>query len=163
MYSTEEIKQVLWNVFNTEAENIELTDENNGNYKFNVFPEDDATIESLIEISEDLYSSGLFTMHVADGILKIEYLNPYVLERKEFSFLYEHVNPTIKFEDTQVTALKKQFGNLNFKYAANPFYKSVMNQLENKKQLSKKQYDELTFLLQNGKTRYEAGMLSTKY
>lgn len=162
MYTSEEIKTILWNTFNLTVEAIELIDENNGCYKFNVYPEETSSLNDITAIAEDLYDSGLFDITLKNDYLEIEYLNPYVLEKKQFSLIYESINSWISFDDNQVNSLKKKFNTVNIKYHNNTFYTSIMKQLEDKKKLSKKQFDELKYLLDNGITRYEAGVLSTK-
>jgi len=161
-YTKEEIKNVLWDTFNIEAEAIELTDENNGNWLFKVYPTEDTELGVLSNMAQELYDSYLFEVTMRGDHLDIEYLNPYVLERKQFHLLYEALNKWISFDDKQIASLKKKFASLNVKYANNPFYKSVMAGLEDKKKLSMKQWEELSYLLANGKTKYEAGILSTK-
>lgn len=162
MYTKEQIKEVLWNTFNSEAEAIELTDENNGNWLFRVYPHDNIELGKLSEMAVELYDSALFDVTMHDDCLEIEYNNPYVLERKQFHLLYETFNKWISFDDKQVASLKKKFASLNVKYASNAFFKSIMSSLEAKKKLSMKQWEELNYLLANGRTRYEAGILSTK-
>jgi len=161
-YSVEEIKTILWNTFNLEADAIELTDENNGQYKFNVFPTDDVKLETLSVMAEDLYDSDMFDVTMYRDHLEIQFLNPFVLERKSFSLIRENITQWISFDDKQVASLKKRFNMLNVKYHSNPFFKSIMKQLEENKKLSKKQFDELKYLIDRGRTRYEDGILTTK-
>ena len=161
-YSVEDIKTVLWNTFNLEADAIELTDENNGCYKFNVFPTDDTSLDTLATMAEDLYDSQLFDIITRRDHIEVEYLNPFVLERKAFTLLREAITQWISFDDAQVKNLKKRFDMVHIKYHANPFYMSVMKQLTDKKKLSKKQWEELKYLIENGRTKYEAGILTTK-
>lgn len=161
-YSVEDIKTVLWNTFNLEADAIELTDENNGCYKFNVFPTDDTTLDTLANMAEDLYDSELFDITTHRDYIEVEYLNPFVLERKAFKILREAITQWISFDDAQVKNLKKRFDMVHIKYHGNPFYISVMKQLTDKKKLSKKQWEELKYLIENGRTKYEAGILTTK-
>lgn len=161
-YTVEDIKTVLWNTFNLDAEAIELTDENNGQYKFNVFPTDDISLETLSSMAEDLYDSDLFDVTMYRDHLEIIFLNPYMMAKESFTLLRENINTWISFDDKQVASLKKRFNMLNVKYHSNQFFKSIMKQLEEKKKLSKKQFDELKYLIDRGRTRYEDGILSTK-
>lgn len=67
-----------------------------------------------------------------------------------------------EFDDTQIARLKKLWSFQHVKYHNNNFFASIMKQLEDKKKLTQKQFDELEFLLQNGRSKYEAGVLTTK-
>lgn len=162
MFTKDEITEVLWSTFNTEAEAIELTDENNGNWLFRIYPHNDIELGKLSEMAQELYDSYLFEVTMHKDHLEIEYLNPYVLEHKQFNIIREAINKWISFDDKQVESIKKKFIGLNVKYANNPFFKSIISALESKKKLSQKQWDELEYLLVNGKTKYEAGILTTK-
>lgn len=161
-YTPEEIKTVLWNVFNLEADAIEFTDDNGGQYMFNVFPTPDTKLGALSDMAQELFDSDLFDVTMKGDHLEIEYLNPYVMERKSFTMLREAITQWISFDDTQVKNMEKRFNTVHIKYHNNPFYASVVKQLKDKKKLSKKQFDEFKYLIDNGQTRYEAGVLSTK-
>lgn len=67
------------------------------------------------------------------------------------------------FTDSQITYYEKAWNYLHEKYRNNPFFSSLWNQLKTKKSLSNKQWIELEFLLKNGKSRYEAGVLPPNY
>lgn len=67
-----------------------------------------------------------------------------------------------QFDDTQIARLKKLWNMQHIKYHNDNFFSKIMKQLEDKKKLSEKQFDELNFLLINGRSKYEAGVLSTK-
>lgn len=67
-----------------------------------------------------------------------------------------------QFDDTQIARLKKLWNMQHIKYHNDNFFSKIMKQLETKKKLSQKQFDELEYLLQNGRSKYEAGVLSTK-
>ena len=162
MYTPEDIKNVLQNTFADCAERIELAGDNEGNYRYYVYPGPDVTLGELSSKAQELYDSDLFDVTMLRDKLEVEYLNPFVLERKQFAIVYESAGKWITFDDKQVANLKNHFSRLNVKYHSNTFFKSIMEQLETKKKLSKKQFDELLFLIKNGKTKYEAGVLSKK-
>jgi len=67
-----------------------------------------------------------------------------------------------QFDDTQIARLKKLWNMQHIKYHNDNFFSKIMKQLEDKKKLSEKQFDELNFLLTNGRSKYEAGVLTTK-
>lgn len=161
-YTQEEIRTVLWNVFNLEADAIEFIDDNGGQYIFKVFPTEDTKLGTLSDMAQDLFDSDLFDVTMKGDHLEIEFLNPYVMSRESFTMVRENIAQWISFDDTQVKNMEKRFNMVHIKYHNNPFYISVMKQLKEKKKLSKKQFDELKHLIETGQTRYEAGVLTTK-
>jgi hypothetical protein len=80
-------------------------------------------------------------------------------------YLYEQFqNKSRKyFSDSEIKYYTNFWNNLHENYRNNKFFSSVWNQLISKKSLSQKQWVELEFLLKNGKSRYEAGVLPPKY
>ena len=79
--------------------------------------------------------------------------------------IYEEFNNLSEgkvFDDSQINYYQNIWGSLNIKYTNNPFYKSLFIKLKNKSPLSTKQWNELEFLLKNGKSRYESGDLGPK-
>ena len=161
-YTSKEIEEVLWNTFNLEAEAIEFTDDNNGNYKFNVFPVDDIKLGTLSDMAEELYETDLFDVTMREDHLEIEFLNPFVLERKQFRLMREALLNVVEFDDNKIKYYTKLYNTLQLTVQNNPFVKSVWNRFITKKKLSKKQWDELEYILKNGKTKYAAGILTTK-
>ncbi len=166
VYTPEQIKNILWNVFELTVENIEFVNENDGNYIFHVYLEDDTMTSEYWNKLEELNDSDLFDIENKGNYFKIMYLNPYVLEFYQFKRIYEMVNENtgswISFDDKQVKSLVDNFNRQNVKYHSNNFFKSIISQLQTKKKLSKIQFDNLNFLLKNGKTKYEAGLISNR-
>lgn len=74
----------------------------------------------------------------------------------------ESLNDVISFNDGQIKYIIQMFDNLHSKYRNNKFYKSLYNKAIKTKQLSQKQYDNLFYLLKNGKSMYEDNKLTTK-
>lgn len=72
------------------------------------------------------------------------------------------VNESIEFTDGRIKSMLTLFDQQNIKYHNNKFFKSIINTLKNKRSLTKKQYDQLDYLLKNGRTMYEDGILTTK-
>jgi arginyl-tRNA synthetase len=68
----------------------------------------------------------------------------------------------VEFTQDRVKSLNIAFDTLPSKYQNNKFFKSIISQLNKNNKLSKKQYDQLNFLLKHGQTMYEAGILITK-
>ena len=161
-YKVEDIKTVLWNTFKDTVSKIELNDENNGKYIFHVYPEETSTLNQISNISTELYDTELFDVTTERDHLVIEFENPFVLEHKQFKFINESMNQWISFDDKQIASLNKRFQGLNVKYHQNPFFKSIIKQLNDNKKLSKKQFNELKYLIEYGQTRYEANLLTTK-
>lgn len=79
--------------------------------------------------------------------------------------IYENfVNQDKKyFTDEEIKYYTKLWGFLNIKYANNQFFSKLFNQMTLKKYLSNKQWTELEYLLKNGKSRYESGILPKNY
>lgn len=67
------------------------------------------------------------------------------------------------FTDAEIKYFTTLWGWLHFKYTTNPFFSKLWNQVITKKYLSKNQWIELEYLLKNGKSRYEAGLLPPNY
>jgi hypothetical protein len=75
--------------------------------------------------------------------------------------IYENFQNTEKryFTDSEIRYYQKFWDSLNFKYRNNKFFVTLWNKMSTKKELSNKQWIELEYLLKNGKSRYEAGIL----
>ena len=67
------------------------------------------------------------------------------------------------FTDSEISRNERIWLSLPYKYTENSFFSSVWKTMKNKKSLSKKQWTELEFLFKYGKSRYEAGQLSSKH
>lgn len=63
------------------------------------------------------------------------------------------------FTDEEIKRCSKLWSFLNIKYANNPFFSNLYNQMMTKKSLTQKQWSELDYLLKNGRSKYEAGIL----
>ena len=68
-----------------------------------------------------------------------------------------------KFTDAEIQYYEKLWGWIPYKYHSNQFFSKMWNKLKNKKELTKRQWLELEFLLKNGKSRYESGILPNNY
>lgn len=68
-----------------------------------------------------------------------------------------------EFSDSEIQYYQKLWDSLYDKYRYNKFFLSLWNQVKNKKSLSNKQWIQLEFLLKNGKSQYEAGILPNNY
>ena len=75
--------------------------------------------------------------------------------------IYENFQNTEKryFTDSEIRYYQKFWDSINFKYRNNKFFVTLWNKMTSKKELSNKQWIELEYLLKNGKSRYEAGIL----
>lgn len=71
-------------------------------------------------------------------------------------------NNIVNYNDGQINYIKKLFDTLHTKYRTNTFFKSLYDKAINTKKLTQKQHDNLFFLLKNGKSMYDAGILTTK-
>ncbi len=167
MYTADDIKTVLWNTYKETCGKIDIVNSEGPNYVYKVYPDIDSTLEEISNLSEELFETDLFDIEFKRDPENKEYLlvtflnEEIVFEKKQFLFLLENSN-TIEFTDDQIKNRVKRFDSLNIKYHNNNFFKSIMSTLKTKKKLSKKQNDELDYLLKHGKTMYENGYLTTK-
>lgn len=67
------------------------------------------------------------------------------------------------FTDSEISYYNKLWNSLNLKYTNNQFFSSLWSKVLDKKRLTKNQWRELEFLLKNGKSRYESGILPSNY
>jgi len=79
--------------------------------------------------------------------------------------IYENFNlPDRKyFTDSEIVYYQKMWDWLPQKYRYNQFFLKLWNQVKEKKYLSKKQWIQLEYLLKNGRSQYEAGILPSNY
>lgn len=68
-----------------------------------------------------------------------------------------------EFTDSQIAYYEKIWKTMPYRYTQNKFFSSVWNTMKTKKSLTQNQWTELEFLFKNGKSRYEAGQLSSKH
>lgn len=79
--------------------------------------------------------------------------------------LYESFNmgERKKFTDSEIEYYQRLWEWLPERYRLNKFFSSVWEQAKTKKSLSQKQWIQLEYLLKNGKSQYEAGILPSNY
>ena len=78
--------------------------------------------------------------------------------------LYEQFQENKKyFTDAEITYYQKLWDWLHERHRNNAFFSKLWSQAKINKYLTKKQWTELEFLLKNGKSRYEAGILPSNY
>jgi hypothetical protein len=68
-----------------------------------------------------------------------------------------------EFTDAEIQYYQKLWDWLHEKYRYNKFFSNLWDKVKTKKSLTNKQWIELEFLLKNGKSRYEAGILPNNY
>ncbi len=168
LYTETEIKDVLWNIFTTYAKEIKFLEQIGEEFWYEVILEDEITVDDMNDIRSELDKSDLFdAINKGSDKMLIKYVGENdLMDVQEFKKFNANINENkeiMSFEDTQIKMYKKMFDSLPERLRNNSFLKSVMNQMEKNKKLTKKQFTELNFVFQNGKTRYEAGQLSTKY
>ena len=76
---------------------------------------------------------------------------------------YDGIDEGKVFTDANIAYYERLWNGLHIKYTNNKFFQNVYNQMRDRKKLSDKQWAELEFLLQNGKSRYESGVLPRNY
>lgn len=158
MYTSDQIKKVLWNTYQESASKIKYM----GNNIYHVYPDVDSTLDDIANISEELYDTDLFDITLEREFLEIEFLGELVLEFKQFKFINENLNMSVTYTDDQIKYVMQRYNSLNIKYHNDNFFAPMVKKLQKDKKLSKKQNDQLQFLLKNGKSMYEAGVLTTK-
>jgi hypothetical protein len=79
--------------------------------------------------------------------------------------LFENFSEITKkeFTDSEIQYYQKLWNFLPEKYRYNKFFLTLWNQVNKKKYLTKKQWTQLEYLLKNGKSQYEAGILPSNY
>lgn len=75
--------------------------------------------------------------------------------------IYENFQDDNKkyFTEDEIKYFKKLWTFLNIKYENNTFFKGLYDKMTTKKYLTKNQWSELEYLLKNGRSKYEAGIL----
>ena len=68
-----------------------------------------------------------------------------------------------QFTEEEIKYYQKLWDFLHSRYRMNKFFSDVWERAKKKKELSKRQWMELEFLLKNGKSRYESGQLPSNY
>lgn len=72
-------------------------------------------------------------------------------------------NPRKEFTQDEINYYQKLWDWLPEKYRYNKFFSSLWEKAKEKRSLSQKQWTQLEFLLKNGKSQYEAGILPSNY
>lgn len=165
LYTQEQIKEVLWNTFKTYAKNIEFVDQVGDEYWYNIELEDSISMDKFHEIGMDLYDSTIFdVINKGENKLLVKYIaESDILELNEIKSLNEKLsNDYIEFNEGQLKRYKKLYDNLKENLRLNSFIKKTYDLMQKNKKLSSKQWIELKYVLENGKTRYEDKKLSTK-
>lgn len=75
--------------------------------------------------------------------------------------VFENFDPKQRkhFTESEIRYYQKAWNSLPQKYYYNKFFSSIWDQAKRRRSLSLKQWRELEFLLKNGTSRYEAGIL----
>lgn len=165
LYTQEQIKEVLWNTFKTYAKNIEFVDQVGDEYWYNIELEDSISMDKFHEIGMDLYDSTVFdVINKGENKLLVKYIaESDILELNEIKSLNEKLsNDYIEFNEGQLKRYKKLYDSLKENLRLNSFIKKTYDLMQKNKKLSSKQWIELKYVLENGKTRYEDKKLSTK-
>ena len=168
LYTQDQIKDILWKTFTVFAKEIKFLEQVGNEYWYEVTLEDGIDNEQLGHIGLELHETDLFdVVNKGDNKMLVKYVGENdlmdVQEFRKFNAKVNEASDDMTFADSQVKMYKKMFDGMPERLRNNTFLKSVMNQMEKNKKLTKKQFNELNFVFQNGKTRYEAGQLSTKY
>jgi hypothetical protein len=163
LYTEDQIKTVLLNVLGSYVKSITTVEE----YNFAVTFDEGVTYMQISEMLGELNETDLFDIQNKGHFYLIKYIGEEedVLEFHQHRFFYnilENISNIMEFEDTMVKRLTTLYNMQNIKYHTG-FFKSIHDKLVKDKKLTKKQYDEFKFLLDHGRSKYEAGVLSTKH
>jgi len=82
---------------------------------------------------------------------------------KNLILFEEFSNNRKYFSDDEIPYWTRLWNSLNIKYHNNPFFSKLWKQITTRKQLTQKQWIEIEYLLKNGRSRYEAGILPPNY
>jgi hypothetical protein len=165
IYSKEEITQVLWNVFIIYAKDIKFLERVGDEYWFNVITEDYMTIDKLNDIGSELENTELFdVINKGKNELLIKYIGESeILNITEMRKLNETLKTEyIEFNDGQINRNKKLYSFLPNNVANTNFVQFVYKQMLDNKRLTKNQWDEFKYILDNGKSKYNNNKLTTK-
>jgi len=79
--------------------------------------------------------------------------------------LFENfINPQRKeFTESEIQYYQRLWDSLNQKYRWNSFFIKLWEQAKDKRYLTKKQWTQLEYLLKNGRSQYDAGILPNNY
>lgn len=71
-------------------------------------------------------------------------------------------NNMIELTEQQIKYYNQLFNMQKEKYQTNKFFKSIHKQMNDNKRLSTKQYNQFVYMIKNGRSMYEDGILTTK-
>jgi hypothetical protein len=79
--------------------------------------------------------------------------------------LFENfINPQRKeFTESEIQYYQRLWDSLNQKYRWNTFFVKLWGQAKEKRYLTNKQWIQLEYLLKNGRSQYDAGILPNNY
>lgn len=79
--------------------------------------------------------------------------------------VFENFDPKSRkhFTESEISYYQKLWDSLHQNYRYNKFFSSIWSQAKRRKSLSSKQWRELEFLLKNGRSRYDSGILPSNY
>ena len=79
--------------------------------------------------------------------------------------LFENfINPQRKeFTESEIQYYQRLWDSLNQKYRLNTFFVKLWGQAKEKRYLTNKQWIQLEYLLKNGRSQYDAGILPNNY
>lgn len=83
----------------------------------------------------------------------------------EYLLIFENFTNSNRkeFTDNEIQYYQKLWDWLPERYRYNQFFSKLWTQVTTKKYLSNKQWIQLEYLLKNGKSQYEAGILPSNY
>lgn len=161
LYTEEQIQTVIQNVLGSTLKSIQNVSE----YVYAVKFYEYVTYSTVSDLLQELNDTELFDIENKGDFYLIKYIGEdEVMEFHQYRFFYnilENIQNYVTFDDNQIKRLTTLYNFQHIKYHQG-FFKNIFDKLVKDKKLTKKQYDEFKFLLDNGRSKYEAGVLSTK-
>jgi hypothetical protein len=77
--------------------------------------------------------------------------------------IFENTKAYKDFSESEIAYYQKLWDFLHYRYRTNKFFSGLWEKVIAKKRLTNNQWIELEFLLKNGKSRYESGLLPSNY
>ncbi len=164
LYDPEYVRNVLWNAFTFYADEIKFLEQIGTQYWYSIIFNKEITLDRMNDILEELHDTGIFDVINEGPTTLIKYTGEDdIMDVQEMRTLMEKMAVEyVDFPDEQIKRNMKLYSFLPNNVANSPFVQSVYNRMLSKKRLTKRQWEELKYILDNGKTKYNNNQLTTK-
>lgn len=164
LYDPEYVRTVLWNAFTKFADDIKFLEQIGNQYWYTVKPSPIMSVQRMGTILDELHETGIFDIINRGADILIKYTGEDdVMDVQECRALMEKMAVEyVEFDDAMIKRNKTLYSFLPNNVANSPFVQSVYNKMLTKRRLTKRQWDELKYILDNGKSKYNNNQLTTK-